>query len=171
MKLARACRFSVALLLSNWLVGGWTHAEWKELGPAPLAVGNGGRVASLAAHPTDPTIYYVGGATGGLWKFQGGVYTPLTDQMPVASIGAIAVDPKNPNIIYAGTGEPKAAPHAFYGVGIYKSTDAGASWIVLGGATFGGRAISRIAVSPDDGRVVYASLTHNGLGYPGSAVA
>jgi hypothetical protein len=128
MKLLRPCHFLLSLVSLNLLGATSARAEWKELGPAPLTVGNGGRVGALAAHPTDATIYYVGGATGGVWKFQGGTYTPLTDQMPFAPIGSIAVDPKNPNVIYAGSGEPNAAPHAFYGVGIYKSTDAGASW-------------------------------------------
>src|SRR6185295_5820997 len=109
-------------------------------------------------------LVYIGAASGGVWKSQNGMYTPLTDQMPVLSIGALALDPKNPSVIYAGTGEPHAAPHAYYGVGIYKSIDAGATWSILGASTFGGRAISQLVISPTNTQIIYASLTHNGIG-------
>src|SRR6266542_1995059 len=147
------------------------RAEWKELGPSPLGNGDSGRVILIVPHPTDSTVFYVGAATGGVWKYQNAAYTPLTDRLPFGAIGSLALDPRNSNIVYAGTGEPDAGLHAFYGVGIYKSVDGGTSWTVLGADTFGGRAIAKIIVSPANGQVVYAAVTRGGDGYPGGITA
>jgi hypothetical protein len=152
-------------------------AEWKELGPTPLGGtnGNGGRTTAIATHPTDDNVFYIAGATGGVWKNQSGTWTPLTDKMPGNAFGALAIDPNNGNTIYAGTGEPDGCYHCFYGVGIYKSIDAGASWTQLAEPTFGGRAFSRIVVSPMNGQVLYASVMSTGdpqgvgaKGHPGA---
>src|SRR4051812_7458052 len=124
MKTLRTIALIVSALGGVVLSTAPARAEWKFLGPSPNSGGDNGRVISIVAHPTE-NFFYIGAASGGVWKSQNGMYTPLTDQMPVLSIGALALDPKNPSIIYAGTGEPHAAPHAYYGVGIYKSIDAG----------------------------------------------
>ncbi len=144
------CRYLVSPTILGVLFG--THlarAEWKELGPSPLGNGDSGRVISVAPHPTDGDIFFLGAATGGVWKYQSGAYTPLTDRMPFGAIGAVAIDPRNPSV----------------------STDGGANWTVLGGPTFGGRAISKIIVSPTNGQIVYAAVTRGGDGYPGGITA
>jgi MYXO-CTERM domain-containing protein len=164
MKPLRAWHFSGPALLATALGAGSARAEWIELGPAPLGGtnGNGGRVTAIAAHPTDNNLFYIGAATGGVWKNQNGMWTPLTDRMPFAAIGGLAIDPNNGNTLYAGTGEPNSCYHCFYGVGIYKSTDAGATWTQIAANTFGGRAFSRIVVSPMNGQVLYASIMVTG---------
>ena len=75
-------------------------------------------------------------AASGAPRTAGASWTPLTDHLPAAAIGALAFDPANENIIYAGTGEPNFANHCLYGLGIYKSTDGGDSWKVIAGAAF-----------------------------------
>ena len=136
---------------------------WRELGPAPIQddVEMAGRLVALAAHPTDADILYAGAASGGLWRWDGEQWTPLTDQMPVASIGSIALDPKDPETIYVGTGEPTYSSTSYYGLGIYKSTDGGATWAHYGEDIFGGRSVTQIAVSPATGEV-FATLTISG---------
>jgi MYXO-CTERM domain-containing protein len=143
--------------------------------PLGGANGDAGRVTAIATHPTDNGLFYIGAATGGVWKNQNGTWTPLTDHMPFNAIGALAVDPNDGNTLYAGTGEPNSGYHCFYGVGIYKSTDAGANWTQLAADTFGGRAFSRIVVSPMDGQVLFASVMSTGdpqgvgaKGHPGA---
>src|SRR6478752_5315440 len=96
---------------------------FRFLGPV---VGN--RVASIAGIPGDPSIYYAGAASGGVWKTTdgGNRWTPVSDAMPVAAIGAIAVAPSDPHVVWAGTGEAWAIRDSdVIGDGIYKSSDAG----------------------------------------------
>lgn len=143
--------------------------EWTELGPAPITNGPWtGRCAAIIASPTNPDKWYVGAASGGVWRTTdaGLTWTPLTDHLPAAAIGALAFDPANENIIYAGTGEPNFANHCLYGLGIYKSTDGGDSWKILAGPQFSGRTFSRIIVSHTNSQVLYASITHAGGFYP-----
>src|SRR5262249_50206521 len=94
-----------------------------------------GRIAAVAADPTNAKIIYIAAAGGGVWKTTDGgtTWTPLTDNQPTLSMGAIAVAPSNPNVIYAGTGEADNMSDCFYGRGILKSTDAGATWALLTG--------------------------------------
>ena len=145
------------------------HAsEWQELGPAPLTPGPyTGRTSAIIASPTDPNRYYVGGATGGVWRTVDGgtTWEPLMDDMPVMSIGALAMDPFDENVIYAGSGEANFANHCIYGLGLYKSTNGGDSWDLLAGETFAGRTFSRIVVSVADSQVLFASIMHAG-GFP-----
>jgi len=95
--------------------------RFRHIGP----VGN--RLTSVVSIPGQPNIYYVGAASGGIWKtIDGGVHwEPIFDSQPVSSIGALAIAPSNPNIVWAGTGEPWIRSHISVGEGIYKSTDAG----------------------------------------------
>src|SRR5206468_2770127 len=105
---------------------------WRDLGPAPLGGfgGGTGRVAAIAPSRITGGLYYVGGADGGVWKTTNGgsTWTPLTDTAPTSAIGALALDPTNQSIVYAGTGEANFANHSRYGLGLLKSTDAGATW-------------------------------------------
>lgn len=144
-----------------------------ELGPAPI--GNGsytGRVAAIACDPTNASRFYVGGADGGVWRTLdgGATWKPLTDFMPTTAIGALAVDPTNPQVIYAGSGEANYANHSRYGLGLYKSTDGGDTWSVLGAGTFAGRCFSKIVIDPSNTQVLYASITPAG-GFPEKAAA
>ncbi len=139
--------------------------EWIELGPAPIGSnGNTGRVSALAVSLTNPDLYYAAGADGGVWKSVDGgmLWTPLTDHLPTTSMGALALDPKNEQIIYAGSGEANFANHSRYGLGIFKSTDGGNTWKVLGKDHFSGRCISRILIDFHNPQILYASATHAG---------
>lgn len=106
--------------------------EWIQLGPTL----NGARVEAVDAHPSQPGTIYVAFGSGGLWKTinNGLSWRPIFENMPSLGIGDIALAPSNPNIIYVGTGESlkKARNFTMPGTGIYRSNDAGESWIHLG---------------------------------------
>lgn len=141
-----------------------SSTQWQELGPAPISTGNTGRVSAIGVSRQNSNLYYVGGADGGVWKSQdgGNSWTPLTDHMPTTAIGAIAVDPENDQIVYAGTGEGNFANHSRYGLGLYKTTDGGQNWLHLAADVFGGRCFSRLLIDPSDRETLYASITHAG---------
>lgn len=143
---------------------GISSTQWTELGPAPINTGNTGRVSAIAASRQNPNLYYLGGADGGVWKTQdgGASWTPMTDHMPTTAIGAIAVDPVDDQIVYAGTGEANFANHSRYGLGLYKTTDGGQNWQHLAADVFAGRCVSRLLIDPSDRQTIYASLTHAG---------
>ncbi len=150
-----------------------TAETWQNLGPSPLLQDNyNGRCSAVIASPTDPNKYYVAGATGGVWRTTDGgqSWTPLTDFMPISSIGALALDPSNEDIVYAGTGEANFANHSIYGLGLYKSVDGGDNWEVLAEETFAGRTFSRIVVSYANSQVLFASVMHAG-GFPARVAA
>ncbi|MEK6675790.1 MAG: hypothetical protein AABZ47_09065, partial [Planctomycetota bacterium] len=167
----------------SFLFGAWVVAQvlaecsrgaaWTELGPKPISTGPySGRVSAVAADPVDPNRFFAAGASGGVWRtLDGGVtWTPLTDQLPTAAIGALAMDPNNSDVLYAGSGEANYANHSLYGLGLYKSTDGGDTWQVLGVDTFGGRTFSRIVVSHSDSQGVYAAIGNAG-GFPAKTAA
>ncbi|MBI3960405.1 MAG: hypothetical protein HY328_16450 [Chloroflexi bacterium] len=153
-----------------------TLPQWQNIGPAPMVnskvgqqkINVSGRVRALAIHPTDPNIVYLGAAQGGVWKTTNGgdSWTPLTDNQASMSMGALALDPQNPNVIYAGTGEPTPGLDNYYGAGILKSTDGGATWTRQGVAAFNGLAIARILVHPTNPNIVYAASSKAGQAGP-----
>ena len=102
---------------------------WTQLGPGNI----GGRIRSIAVHPTDPNTVYIGAVAGGVWKSVNGgsTWTSLNDFMANLAVVSLVIDPANPNTIYAGTGEGFYNGDAIRGAGIFKSTDAGASWSQL----------------------------------------
>ncbi|HEX9793814.1 MAG TPA: hypothetical protein VGC54_07490 [Planctomycetota bacterium] len=173
-----AATLGLAPLLSTGLAaqqqaGPQIHARWSELGPAPISGAlYAGRVSALACSPTDPDRYFAAGADGGVWRTTDGGQTwqPLTDAMPTTAMGALALDPSDENVIYAGTGEANFANHSRYGLGIFKSVDGGDSWRHLGAATFAGRCIARLVVHPSDPQRVFAAVTRAG-GFPELAAA
>ncbi len=124
--------------------------SWRFIGP------EGNRFTSAAGIPGDPHTYYVGAASGGIYKTtDGGVHwTSLFDAQPVQSIGALAVAPSDRNIVWAGTGEAHIRSHISIGQGIYKSLDAGATWSLMGLEKTG--RIARVVVHPTNPDIVLA---------------
>jgi hypothetical protein len=130
--------------------------QWQSIGPEgiPISQGSIGRLTAIAVHPTDQNTVYIGGAQGGVWKtVNGGAsWTPLTDHECSLAMGALAIDPVNPQIVYAGTGEQHYSADSYYGCGVLRSSDGGATWTQLGGSIFqtasGGAKISRIVIDP-----------------------
>jgi photosystem II stability/assembly factor-like uncharacterized protein len=147
--------------------------DWQELGPVPITNGPyTGRVSAIACSKTNANVYFVAGADGGVWRTTDGgtTWTPRTDQMPTTAMGALAIDPTNDNIIYAGTGEANYANHSRYGLGVFKSTDGGDTWVQLAESTFAGRCFSKIVINPQNPQILYASITRAG-GFPEMAAA
>jgi len=130
---------------------------WRSIGPANM----GGRIDDIAAVEGNPSTFYVGFATGGLWKTvnNGTTFTPLFDEQPVTSIGDIAIAPSNPDVLYIGTGEANNRQSASFGAGVYKSTDAGKTWKYVGLKET--QSIARIVVHPKDPNIAYvAAIGH-----------
>ena len=134
-----------------------TRMEARSIGPTGMS----GRVGAIDAVEADPDIVYVGAATGGLWKsVNGGVtWTPLTDSLPAASIGAIAIYQPNPDLVWIGTGERNRRNSAGVGTGVYKSLDAGKTWTRMGLENTG--AIDAILLDPRNPNVVYVGALGN----------
>lgn len=136
--------------------GRFNDMRWRLIGPF-----RGGRALAVAGVPDQPEVAYFGAVGGGAWKTTDGgrVWHPIFDREPVASIGAIAVAPSNPDILYVGTGEADMRSDISAGGGVYKSTDGGATWQFLGLAAT--RQIGAILVDPHDpNRVYVAALGH-----------
>ncbi len=125
----------------------------RELGPALM----GGRIADIAVHPSDPATWYVAVGSGGVWKTTnaGTTWTPLFDGQPSYSIGAVAIDPSSPNIVWVGTGENVSGRHVGWGDGVYRSLDGGRAWERMGLA--GSEHIGKILVDPRDGATVFVA--------------
>ncbi|MFH1746975.1 MAG: hypothetical protein ABIG44_08015, partial [Planctomycetota bacterium] len=172
--LKRLSEYSVLLLGVAWLTSGTVQAlDWVELGPAPIVNGHHtGRVSAIACSPTDPDLYFVSGADGGVWRTTDGgtSWTPFTQHLPTTAIGALAIDPTNAAIVYAGTGEANYANHSRFGQGVYKSTDGGDTWEVLASDVFAGRCFSKLIIDPTNPLRLYASITRAG-GFPELAAA
>lgn len=122
----------------------------------------GGRTRAAAGVPSQPNVFYMGQVNGGVWKTEdnGRTWNPIFEDQPTQSIGALAVAPSNPNIIYVGSGEGLHRPDLSVGNGIYKSTDAGRTWAHLG--LEDGFQIPAVAVDPRDPNRVFAAV----LGHP-----
>src|SRR5919197_3247900 len=107
----------------------YSGLRWRSIGPF-----RAGRVNGVTGVPGQPNVFYMGSVGGGVWKTTsaGRTWFPIFDSQPIASIGAIAVAPSNPNIVYVGTGESDMRSQISFGNGMYKPTDAGAPWTHLG---------------------------------------
>src|SRR2546425_12175384 len=132
--------------------------RWRYIGP----VGN--RVTSIVGVPGQTYVYYAGSASGGIFKtIDGGIHwDPIFDGQPVASIGSLEVAPSDPNIVWAGTGEAWIRSHISVGAGIYKSTDAGKTWKLMGLDKTG--RIGHIAIDPKNPDIVLACALGHAYG-------
>ncbi len=141
------------LLLASLL---FTDLHWRMIGPF-----RGGRTVAAVGVASQPNVFYIGVNNGGVWKTTdaGRIWTPIFDEQPTGSIGAIAIAPSNPNVIYVGSGEGLQRPDLSTGDGMYKSDDAGKTWTHLG--LRDGQQIPMIAVDPrDPNRLFVAVLGH-----------
>jgi photosystem II stability/assembly factor-like uncharacterized protein len=130
--------------------------RWRHIGPY-----RGGRTVGAAGVAQQPNVFYIGVNNGGVWKTTdyGQTWSPIFDDQPTQSIGAVAVAPSDPNIVYVGSGEGLQRPDLSVGDGMYKSGDAGRSWQYLGLRS--ARQIGTIIVDPSDpDRVFVAALGH-----------
>ncbi|HSN53280.1 MAG TPA: hypothetical protein VLT32_01355, partial [Candidatus Sulfomarinibacteraceae bacterium] len=138
-----------ALLSAKTLAG----LKFRNIGPAY----NSGRVSDLAVRPDRPQTFYVAVASGGIWKTvnNGTTWEPIFDSEGSYSIGSLAIDPTNYEVIWAGTGENNSQRSVSFGDGVYKSLDGGATWTNMGLAE--SEHIGDIVIDPRDGNVVYVA--------------
>lgn len=127
--------------------------RFRSVGPASYS----GRIADFAVNPENPSEYYVGTASGGLWKTQnkGTTFKSIFDGQPVFSIGALAIDHKNPFVVWVGTGENNSQRNLAYGDGVYKTTDGGKSWTNMG--LKNSEHIGKIMIDPRCSNTVYVA--------------
>jgi photosystem II stability/assembly factor-like uncharacterized protein len=128
-------------------------APWRSIGPAVM----GGRIDDVAVDERNPSVIYVGAASGGLWKTTnaGTTWEPLFDRQSVSSIGDVALAPSNADIVWVGTGEPNQRQSSTFGDGVYKSTDAGRTWTHMGLRDT--QHVGRVIVDPVDPETVYVA--------------
>jgi len=131
--------------------------HWRSVGPF-----RGGRVLAVAGAPDDPRRFYFGAVNGGVWRTgdAGRTWAPIFDQANVGSIGAIAVAPSSPKTIYVGTGEADMRSDIAQGIGMFRSSDGGASWQPIGLTDT--QQIAQILVDPRNANVVLVAA----LGHP-----
>src|SRR5215468_7654985 len=140
-------------------VASFTEMRWRPIGPF-----RGGRTKAIAGVRTQPNVFYIGAVNGGVWKTTdfGRTWTPIFDDQPTGSIGAIAVAPSDPNVVYVGSGEGLHRPDFSVGDGIYRSNDAGKTWTHLG--LRDGQQIPQLAVDPKDPNKVFAAVAGHPYG-------
>lgn len=133
--------------------------RWRLIGPF-----RGGRAIAVTGVPGKPYQYYFGAVGGGVWKTlnAGRTWEPIFDGEPISSIGAIAVAPSDPRIIYVGSGEADMRSDISYGDGVYKSTDGGATWTNVGLRNT--EQIGRVLVDPHDANLVLVAALGHGYG-------
>ncbi len=128
--------------------------SWTFAGPVNI----GGRITDIEFNPLDPEIVYCSAATGGVFKStdKGETWFPIFDQQAFLSVGDIAVDPVNPDIVYVGTGEANGGHNNLPGGGMFKSTDAGSTWFPIG--LDSAETIGRVIINPSDPNEVFAAV-------------
>jgi len=140
---------------------------WRSIGPAPTTSAfpnNGGftsgRINSIAISPANSQLVLIGSANGGIWRStDGGVsFVPVSDNQVDIAVGSVAFAPSNPNIVYAAMGD---GDNFYFGTGVLKSTDAGATWTRVNNTTFPDRVQStKVVVDPNDANKVYVSVNN-----------
>ncbi len=171
---------------------------WMPLGPSPVPNGQtqqfptvapvSGRATCVVVDPTNSNKVYLGTAQGGVWRTLdgGATWTPIFDAAQSLAIGALALAPSNPTILYVGTGEPNNSADSYFGVGVYRIDNADTSADLVGpinpsittGTTtaltyncFNGRTISRILVNPTDPANIFVSTAAGVAGAAGNALS
>jgi len=163
----RGNRIAVGTVFSNLRVQSHSPSglDWEFLGPRPITGGywtNGrnasGRISFILPHPSSAQTVYVAAATGGVWKTTdaGVTWTPLTDGLSSLSSGALCFQPGDPNTLYYATGEQHNALDNFPGDGLFRSTDAGASWTKISPDTQIGNYVARIVPHPLTAGLMFA---------------
>jgi photosystem II stability/assembly factor-like uncharacterized protein len=147
----------VLLVATTSLAQDFSEMRWRMIGPF-----RGGRTVAAIGVRGQPNVFYIGVNNGGVWKTTdyGRIWTPIFDDQPTGSIGAIAIAPSDANVVYVGSGEGLQRPDLSTGDGIYKSADAGKTWQHLG--LRDGQQIPMIAVDPRDANRVFVAV----LGHP-----
>ncbi|HEV2387651.1 MAG TPA: hypothetical protein VGS20_10400 [Candidatus Acidoferrales bacterium] len=132
----------------------FNHLHFRDLGPAVA----GGRVASVVGIPGNPNVYYVGAGGGGVWKTTnaGESWKAIFEHAATSSIGAVALAPSNPSLVWVGTGEANPRNDVFDGAGLYFSPDGGHTWQLMGFKDAG--QISSVLVDPHDSNTVYVGV-------------
>lgn len=133
--------------------------RWRLVGPF-----RGGRAEAVAGVPGNPNVYYFGAAAGGVFKTTdgGASWNPIFDHEPASSIGAIALDPSNPNVIYVGTGEQCLRNDISFGDGVYKSLDGGQTWTNIGLRDT--QHIATILVDPSNPNIIFVAAVGHAFG-------
>jgi photosystem II stability/assembly factor-like uncharacterized protein len=138
------------LLLTSEVLSG---LEFRNIGPAVMS----GRISDIAIHPKNRSLWYVAVGSGGIWKTEnaGTTWTPVFDGQASYSIGCLALDPNNPDVVWAGTGENVSGRHVGFGDGVYKSLNGAKTWTNMGLAK--SEHIARILVDPRDSGTIYVA--------------
>ncbi len=152
-----ACGFVQCGFAQQYPANLFQEMHWRMIGPF-----RGGRTRAVAGVPSQPNVFYIGAVDGGVWKSNdyGRTWNPIFDGQPSQSIGAIAVSPSDPQVIYVASGEGLQRPDLSVGDGIYKSTNAGKTWTHLG--LRDGQQIPALAIDPHDPNRIFAAV----LGHP-----
>src|SRR5215216_4753657 len=134
--------------------------EWRSIGPANM----GGRAADVEGVPGDPNLVYAATGAGGLWKTTNGgmTWAPIFERQSTISIGDVALEPANPDVIWVGTGESNVRNSVSFGDGVYKSNDGGRTWRHMG--LKDSNTISRIVIHPTNPDVVYVAAVGHAFG-------
>ncbi len=162
----RLVRNAIVIGFATVLAIGLTRAgefdsilRWRNIGPY-----RGGRTRAVCGVPSQPNVFYMAPVNGGVFKSidYGRTWQPIFDDQPTASVGAIAVAPSDPNVIYVGSGEGLHRPDLSVGDGVYKSTDAGKTWTHLG--LRDGQQIPQLAVDPKNADRVFVAVAGHPYG-------
>ena len=152
--------FAILLAIAQARAGEFDSIlRWRNIGPY-----RGGRTRAIAGVPSQPNVFYMAPVNGGVFKSidYGRTWTPIFDDQPTASVGAIAVSISNPNVVYVGSGEGLHRPDLSVGDGVYKSTDAGTTWKHLGLSD--GQQIPQLAVDPKNPDRVFVAVAGHPYG-------
>ncbi len=133
--------------------GTFKGLELRNIGPAFTS----GRIADIEIDQTNPSTWYIGVGSGGVWKTTnaGTSWTPIFDGETSYSVGEVAIDPTNPNVVYVGTGENNGGRHIGFGDGVYRSRDGGKSWENIGLKQ--SEHISKIIIHPEDPNTIWVA--------------
>ncbi len=139
---------------SLWSAERFAGLELRSIGPALMS----GRIADIAIHSKDDNLWYVAVGSGGVWKTgnAGVTWTPVFDDQTSYSIGCVAIDPRDPEVVWVGTGENVGGRHVGYGDGIYRSGDGGATWVRKGLEK--SEHISKILIHPEDSGKLWVAV-------------